>query len=294
MALQGGGKIETSSAGHTVTTERVKASAAKAEKPARLVTFSMAGEDMRALLSRLLLFTAAGAGPVAWRTVFVSVERTWAVGCASEGIVMGIQKIRCEADDSAVLALAVEDARAILSMIPKPRTGLNAIPLSDVRIDFMDGGAEDSVRPVNVLYSESGRVRSYSCENGWVTRPDFRALTKKIATAGAADEARLAVNPEYMGLVAKAAKVARDQMPVIVRWRFAGEMPASKPHEEPPVGTVVASFVVHPQHDLFAAFIAPMAVAWTRRDALTALQADLFTLSGETERLRPVMASVLS
>lgn len=259
----------------------------------RYVRFAMAGEDARALLARLILFTDAGKGaPIQARHLYLSVGERWIVGGALNGISFAVQKMRCEAvDASGALVLDVEDAAAILSMIPKPG-GENDPPLSDVDFDFICGGDPKHGRPVNVTYIEGGRVRSYSTQNSPVRGPSFEDQFGRSISSGYRSVARLAVDPRLMALVEKASRVARDQVPYGVRWHIAGER--EQRHGEPLPGSIVASFSVAPTHDLFAAVLLPLHTKWEDRHSLSGIQSSLFELDSEPERLRPVMGSVLS
>lgn len=262
-------------------------------EPARLVNFSMAGEDMRALLSRLLVFTAEGKdAPIFAGYLYLHVAEQWVVGFAGDDYRMAVQKIRCRADGAGVLVLDAEDARAILAMVPRPR---EEIALADVTVDFIHGSEAGPPRPVNVMYRDFGRVRSHSTWNQQVTHPDFRATVEAALAAGYVEKAQTAVQPAFLADVSKAAKVARDQAVYSVRWRIASpSAQVVESHGADTNGPLVASFSYSASHDLFVALLMPLHVAWAEGDYLHGLQARLFDVAPESDRIRPVMPEVLA
>ena len=238
----------------------------------RVVTFSMHGEDLRALLARCLLFTASGKqAPPQLDAVHITIAPSWAVGAAADGYTLGVQKIRCESESGGSFLMPAYDAARILGMIPKPSKDDT---LGDVQMDFVAGEGEKLPRLFNLRYEHGSRIITYSCEGmDPATYPDYQALIDYKRPEQF--EPYFAMRPEFMELVAKAEIVAKDQAPGIVRWYMLEG------------GQLAAFFTTAPEHDAFTAFLMPLEVTWEEDRTHEAIAAIMRDLSPDSATLRP-------
>lgn len=258
--------------------------AAAAERPRREVTVKMAGEDLRVLIARCLLFVDSGryALPTLTRIRIEFGER-WAQGFAADGYTLCVQKMRCEASEPGTLILDAYDAARIAAIIPK---ATEKHPTEDVSLTFVSGGTEAQRRPANAMYEEAGRVGSYSCEGAFTGPPAFDGIFSALAKYDTPAVARFAMQPDFLVQVAKASAASKEQQPYVVRFYVSGEHPSREKDVALP-GPLVARFSCAPQHDQFVAVLQPLIVQWTEGDALARVLREVRSLRGEADRFRP-------
>lgn len=251
--------------------------------PARYITARMAGEDVRALVARTLIFT----GEDALANIRLTFCDGWVQAFAGDGYVMAIQKMRCEADTDgvpAVLMLTSYDAGRIAGIVPKPRKDE---VLDDVTLTFVTGGGDQQSRPVNAIYQEPGRVASYACEAA-KQGPPMPAIILGNLNHHTAEEARFQIRPEFLVCVAKASTAARDQVPYNgVRFYVTEERPSKQAVEKMIPGPIVAQFSCVTGHDNFVAVLMPFAHEWAEGDELTDVVRRIDDLGGAGKRIHP-------